>query len=613
MSTIPPATTDPTPPAGAPGPGPAPGPYAQIGPVTPGETAPSTILSDVPALTRVVGVIGLFFTVLGLVVIGTTRAIGPRIVSESLGFVSAGLGLACLLYHSVTDNEQEIRRIYGLAAGLLLVVGLVTGLIPGPYDGTGSPKLMGYYVMPWGLGCGLLGLLFLTSFTRHETDDFLRDIGLHALLALGALLSVGIVVAGMVNPDFLAGPGLPLALLGIGFLCAYLGNVDTSEGLGYGLAFAVGALGAAVLCYTFAKTVFPTVLYEGPSVLRDRFQALDRWAVAGRTLVVLAFLGVAALGALGRYSLWQRAALGAFGLVSAGVFVAASLNTQVSTPPAPFLVPGGLLLTFLGLVYLSVGLGVCSDNQFVALTRRELSSYFFTPIGYLVLFGMAFCQWFQYLQFYDRWLAGSAKQNATLPEPIVGRYLLALIPILCVLLPVPALTMRLLSEEKRTGSLEVLLTSPVNEWPVVLSKFLSTWLFFLICWLPAGLFLIAVRVEAGAPFDYRPLLSFYLALAVCGGAFIAMGLFFSALTSNQVVAAVLTFMVLLFLVVCYWAQQFSAIGPTAQALLARLSFIDLWELSLQGQLAIRDVLVWASAAVFGLFLTVKVLEARKWN
>jgi ABC-2 type transport system permease protein len=201
-----------------------------------------------------------------------------------------------------------------------------------------------------------------------------------------------------------------------------------------------------------------------------------------------------------------------------------------------------------------------------------------------------------------------------LPEPIVRDYFFELIPILCVILPVPALTMRLLAEEKQTGSLEVLMTAPVNEWPVVLSKFLATWIFFMICWLPAGLFLIAIRMEAGAPFDYRPLLSFYAALAACGAAFIALGMLFSSLTSDQIIAAMLTFLVMMGLVVCYFVRrQVTSLDPNVKAFLSRLSFIDLWAESLQGQLPIRDVLVWASAAVFALFVTVKVLEARKWK
>ena len=119
-----------------------------------------------------------------------------------------------------------------------------------------------------------------------------------------------------------------------------------------------------------------------------------------------------------------------------------------------------------------------------------------------------------------------------------------------LMLQIPVLTMRLVSEEKRTGSLRFMLTAPVNEWPIILSKFLATWLFFLISWLPATLFLIALRVEVGQPFDYRPLLSFYVSLAAQGLAFVGMGLF-STLTKNQIVAAVLTFAGMMAFLFCY--------------------------------------------------------------
>src|SRR5207249_5308535 len=108
------------------------------------------------------------------------------------------------------------------------------------------------------------------------------------------------------------------------------------------------------------------------------------------------------------------------------------------------------------------------------------------------------------------------QQGQPAQEPIVSEYFFALFPVVALLLQVPALTMRLLSEEKRTGSLEVLLTAPVNEGSIVLSKFLATWLFFILTWLPSGLFLIALRYEVNQPFDYRPLLSFYIALAAQG-------------------------------------------------------------------------------------------------
>ncbi|QJW96966.1 ABC transporter permease [Frigoriglobus tundricola] len=597
MSSTPPATTEPTPPAAA----------------RPVETAPSAILAEGAALARLVGFIGLFLLVLGAVVVITTRAVGPRWVSEGWGFVFAGFGLALMFYHAVSDSEQEVRRMYGGLAAGFLVLAVAAALIPGPFDATGDAKQQGYYLLPWGLGAGFLALMFAVPFARHETDPQLKTVALNAVLGVGGLLCVGVVAWGMFRPDFLAGTGLALAVLGLGFVCAYLGQIDTSEGTGYTVAFALGAVGAAALFYAFGRTVFPTVLFDGPAVLRKPNQALDPYKALGRGLVIVGFLGLVAWSVLGRFPAWLRATLAGAGLVGAGVFVAASLGTQVPTQPKPYLVPGGLILGAIGLAYLAVGASVCSDNQFITLTRRELSWYFVSPIGYLVLGGMAAIEWIGYWQFYELLSeAGRAQQQVN--EPIVRYYFFSLFPVLAVVLQIPALTMRLLAEERRTGSLEVLLTSPVAETPVVLSKFLATWLFFLLSWLPAGLYLVALRGEAGQPFDYRPLLSFYAALAASGAAFVAGGLFFSTLTSNQIVSAVLTFAMMAFLMVCYFMkEQMTGFGPIGRQFFTRLSYIDLWLESLKGQLPLRDILVWASAAVFGLFLSVKTLEARKWN
>src|SRR5204863_4423649 len=126
--------------------------------------------------------------------------------------------------HAATDPEQEIRRMYGLLAALLLVLGLISGVLPGPFDGTGGAKQTGYYLLPWGIGAGLLALLFALPFVRHETDEFLRNVALYAMLAVGGLLSVGAVLAGVADRDFLVGSGVVLALLGLAFLCGYLGR-----------------------------------------------------------------------------------------------------------------------------------------------------------------------------------------------------------------------------------------------------------------------------------------------------------------------------------------------------------------------------------------------------
>jgi ABC-type transport system involved in multi-copper enzyme maturation permease subunit len=506
--------------------------------------------------------------------------------------------------------------MYGLLAVLWLVLAVAAAVIPGPVFSAAAKKEMGFNLLPWGVGFGFLSLMFAIPFARHETDPKYHNLAVTGMLAVGALLAVGSLVYGVIKPDFLLGPGIGLALLGLGFLCAYMGQVDTSEGIGYQVAFALGVVGAAVAVYAFAKATVPQLLYEGPNALRKPNGDLDTWKVVARVFAVGVFAAIAgAAVGVKRLPLWLKSTLGALGLAGVVVLLLASFKANlVTTSPPPFLVPTGIILMGLGLVYLGVAAGICSDNQFVTLTRRELASYFLSPVGYLVIGGTALMQWISYWVFVSQ-LMRAGQAQTPMQEPIVSNYFFALFPVLALLLEVPALTMRLIAEEKRTGSLEVLLTAPVNETPVVLSKYLATWLFFMISWLPSGLFLIALRVEGGQPFDYRPLLSFYIAFAAQGLAFIAIGLFFSAMTRNQIVAAVLTLVAMLLFLLCYFlkSSQSFALPAFFQGVVNRLSFISMWEEALEGRLPLRDTLVFASLGVFFLFLSVKVLETRKWN
>ncbi len=114
------------------------------------------------------------------------------------------------------------------------------------------------------------------------------------------------------------------------------------------------------------------------------------------------------------------------------------------------------------------------------------------------------------------------------------------------------------------------------------------------------------------PFDYRPLLCFYLAMGFSSAGYIAMGLFFSSLTQNQIVAAILTFLGMLVpLAPIFVSPDF--VGPLLTTVFERISYIRLWQEAMKGLLAVRDLILHASIAVFWLFLTVKTLEVRKWN
>jgi ABC-type transport system involved in multi-copper enzyme maturation permease subunit len=277
----------------------------------------------------------------------------------------------------------------------------------------------------------------------------------------------------------------------------------------------------------------------------------------------------------------------------------------------PYIASAGLLLMALGLLYAAVSAGLCSDNRLIVLTRRELAAYFYSPIAYIVLFALTFVGFRHFYVFVSNMLS-FAERGAPLFEPIIQYYFVDFIPVFSVLIVAPVLTMRLLSEERRTGTLEVLLTAPLGETSIVLSKFLAAWIFFMLLWVPWGLYLVALRVEGGLPFDYRPLLSFSIAMACSGAGFVAMGMFFSSITRNQIIAAILGIIGMIVLFSIFIVIRSLPPGSDWSAVLTHMSFVHLWINTLEGKLAPRDLLFHLSAAIFWLFLTVKVLEARKW-
>ena len=567
---------------------------------------PSDAAADIPAVSRLVGMVGLMAAAGGVVTVVASQY-GPRWLPEGAGYLLAALGVACLFYHAIRDADPEVRRVYGAAAGVLLLAALVLAVVPG--RAAGEDRQLGYYLLPWGAVAGLLALIFAVPFARHETDEPYLGFARAGLLGAGGVLCVGSVLAGAVWPNTLVGPGVVCAVLGLGYLAAYLGGTDAGDGPGYKVAVGLALLGGAAVVTALARSVAPTVLHDGPAALKNPLQQYDLWKVGARVAAVVACLGVTYWGAVGRVPAWLRGVLVVLGLAAAGVFVAGSSSSLLTAAPEPYLVPSGLLLGAVGLLYLLAGVAVVRDAPLVVLTRRELSSYFLSPIAYIVLVVMALASGLGYALF-----LGVLRSGEPLLEPILQDYLPGTFtgPLLVPFL-VPALTMRLFSEEKRSQTLEVLLTAPVTEAQVVWSKFLGCWAFYMLCWVPAGVYLVGLRVEGGSAFDYRPLLSFYLTLGVSGAAFIAVGLFFSSLTNNQVVAAVMTFVVMLFLMVVRWSEFFPFVGSGVKTALGRLSYWTLWVQALRGQLPVRDVLVQASVAVFGVYLTVKVLEARKWT
>jgi ABC-2 type transport system permease protein len=397
--------------------------------------------------------------------------------------------------------------------------------------------------------CLTVGLLFLLAFLRNEEDERLRHTAQNIIGGVGALMAVVGLVGGNIKVEFLTPIGLLLALLGLVYLVAFVGSRGISDDRSYLVGRVIGLVGLVVFLIAFGRAVLPPLFYS-----------------------------------------WN----------------------WLSTQPSDYLVPSGVLFMGLGVLYFLVSAALISDRPAVVMTRRELGAYFYSPIAYIVLFACIVGDALAYIMF----TYNLVDSQRVFYEPIVRNFVLQWPTVLLTICVVPVITMRLLSEEKRSGTVEVLLTAPVDEVSVVLSKFLSAFLFFLTTWVPFGLLLIALRVEGGKAFDYRPLLSFFVGLCFTGAGFISMGLFFSSLTRNQIVSGILSLVGMVTLTMVFFlnwlVQELKGETNAWATVLTHISYLDIWKDTLDGKLVPRLLLFFASMTIMWLFMTVKVLEARRW-
>jgi ABC-type transport system involved in multi-copper enzyme maturation permease subunit len=579
------------------------------------ELAPSEVRADSLTFVRIAGAAGLAALLLGLITL-VVNDYGPRFVGKAGGYAFALAGCALLVYHAIRDGDIEFRRAYTFFSYALLALFAITGIaiLSMGETQTVASRFKGVPVFADGgslltVFLGLFGLAFLTAPLRHETNPQQRAVSLLVLLGFGAALCLGAVVLGLAVKDLLVGPGIVMALLGVGFLSAFFTHAGSSEGLGHIVALLLGAAGAVAIAYGLGKSIWPTVLHDGPSALKNALQANDTWKVLARVAAIMLCLGLAGWAWRAKQAtVITRGLAATIGLSFAAVFIYGSFAQALPESPKQYLVPFGIILTFIGLVFLAVSTAHVSESPLVTLSLREVSSFFVSPIVYFILFGCAIVAGIGHLFFLAAITGGGAD------EPIVQNDSALLnFAAFTVLFMVPALTMRTFSEEKRTGTLEVLLTSPVSEFSIVFSKFLAAWFVYLLTFLPAMLLLVALRAEGG-PFDYRPLLSHILAVGVSGMAFIGMGLFFSSLTPNQIVAAMLTFVGMFSMLLTIVLRRMNDIfGDSFLNFVSKFDFLSLWSTSLQGQVSVSQCAVFASLGVFWLFLNTKVLEARKWG
>jgi ABC-2 type transport system permease protein len=249
------------------------------------------------------------------------------------------------------------------------------------------------------------------------------------------------------------------------------------------------------------------------------------------------------------------------------------------------------------------------------VTKKEIRTYFSSPIAYAVIAVFMLLIGFFYYSLIA-WFNAQAMQMAQNPyyAQQVNINEMVFTPLfhnmsIILLLVLPLLTMRLFSEEKKAGTEELLFTSPLSVSQIILGKYLAA-LSVLATMLGLTGLLSSFAFAYGNP-ETAPLLNGYLGLFLMGAAFIAVGLFFSSLTENQIVSATLTFGALLLFWILSWAG--SSAGGVWQGILNYLSFFQHFDDMTRGILDTKDVVYYLSFAFLGLFLTHSVIQSRRWR
>ena len=247
--------------------------------------------------------------------------------------------------------------------------------------------------------------------------------------------------------------------------------------------------------------------------------------------------------------------------------------------------------------------------------KKEMRLYFTSPVAWVIItMFLLIAGYFFYSIFAFYTLA--SMQSAMNPQMArelnvtdsVLRPLFSNVSVILLLL-MPLITMRLFAEERRSGTIELLLTYPVRDGAVLVGKYLAALALYAIMLaltlLYPGILFYFARVEWG------PLLTGYLGLLLMGATFLAVGIFASSLTENQIVAAITTFGTLLLLWVVGWSAEYVG-GPWGRVL-SHLSILEHFDTFARGVLDTKDVIFYVDVTIVALFLTLRSLEARRWK
>jgi ABC-2 type transport system permease protein len=251
----------------------------------------------------------------------------------------------------------------------------------------------------------------------------------------------------------------------------------------------------------------------------------------------------------------------------------------------------------------------------LAIFKREVRSYFTSPIAYVLLTIFAVICGFMMTNFLVRFqmLSFQAAMNPAFAQGLnateyIVRPLLRNVAVILLFL-MPIITMRLFAEERKTGTLELLFTYPIRDTELLFGKFLAALAIFLV--MLAFPLVNTLMLTPLASLEWQAIAVAFAGLTLLGMTFLGMGLFFSSLTENQIVAAVLTFGAALLFWIIDWAAD-SATGALGQVL-SHLSIIRHFDSFHRGVIETKDLIFYLNVTIFGLFLTMRAVESHRWR
>lgn len=254
-------------------------------------------------------------------------------------------------------------------------------------------------------------------------------------------------------------------------------------------------------------------------------------------------------------------------------------------------------------------------RNILAVAGKELRAYFHSPIAYLVMTVYAALCGFFFYSFMAAYVVQSFRMTAmggmgappmSVNEMIIRPLFDGVLTVVLLLL-IPLITMRLYAEEKKTGTMELLLTSPLTDLEIIWGKFLGALGLYLVL-LALTFLYVAVLFVYGNP-NPKPLLAHALGMVLFGGALLALGMWISTFTRNQIIAAVVAFAAFLLLYVLDWSTAYSS--STVSRVLAYMSLTTHFDNFARGVIDLSDVVYYLSVIALGIFLTARSVDALK--